>query len=158
MSDRLAADKDFQSFVIFSISLTTKIKETKSAKLFDSYVRNTANNNDAEAFVNSIGYVSKNSFNAALINNYKLKVRLNEKFSELKEFEKNAEAIRLAVNTVASEKLKPQTTTEQCWDAYFALTSIWSAYCLGVEDWSACILQSYSAISLFTIGCLLIAD
>jgi hypothetical protein len=135
-----------------------KIQSTGSANLLSKYSKQFASKDEKQTLAASFGFNSDESFRTFLINLYIQGASLNEKFPELKEFTKNESSIRLAARNVINSKLKPTVTAEQCWEAYFALTAIWSLYCQQEPDWSSCMIVSYAYIAGITIGCLLAVE
>ena len=153
LSDRLAADKDFQEFTVAMYQFLNKIQSMELGNLLTKYCRQTASKEEKITLATSIGFNSDETFRAFLVNLYIQGASLNEKFPELKEFTKYESSIRLAARNVVYSKLT--VTVEECWDAFFALTAIWSLYCQQAPDWSTCTIQSFALISAFTIGCLI---
>jgi hypothetical protein len=158
LSDRLAADKDFQAYAIATYEFIVKTRETKTGNLLVKYFNQSANLVEKATLATILGYNSEESLKSFLINVYKLKTNLNEKFPELQEFTKYQLQIRIARSKAAISVLKPQHTTEDCWDLFYTISTLCSTTCLAAPDWSTCWIDCFAGLGGLTILCLITAD
>jgi hypothetical protein len=158
LSEKLAADKDFQEFTLVFYFLTKKIKEANIGTQLVKYFNQSATALEREKIASIFGYNSDEKFRVFLLNTALRGVELGKKFPELKEYEKNKQSITQAGHMALSVTLKTFRDPAACWDMYFGLIAIWSAYCLTEPDWSTCITNAYAAISAATITCLILAE
>ncbi|MEQ1675474.1 MAG: hypothetical protein ABL876_02160 [Chitinophagaceae bacterium] len=158
LSDRLAADKDFQAYSIYTYEFIVKVRETKTGNLLVKYFNQTANAVEKETLAFALGYHSEEGVKSFLINAYKLKNDLNQKFPELREFEKYQADIRTARSKVAISVLRPHHTAEDCWDLFFAISTLCSTTCLTATEWSSCWIDCYAGLGGVITVCLIAAD
>lgn len=83
LSERLAADKNFQFYAISTYDFILNVKEKKSGKLLLKYLEQSISSEEKDLLLSALSYESENTFRLFLINSYNLKIKLDEKFPEL---------------------------------------------------------------------------
>lgn len=159
LSERLAADKDFQDFSLYVYSLFGKLKETKSSHLFKRFVSNAATEADLAILAGNLGYTGKKDFFKSLERLALLKTEVTCKFPELMEgTESINKVIESAALKVVEKIKKPELTTAECWLYWTTGLFACSQYCAYVEDYDTCWWSCSAAMSAAAGMCMLEAD
>lgn len=159
LSDRLAADIDFQKFSTGVHDLIVKVKETNSGQLFLEYLHRTISNENKAILLSNLGYFSEESFLSFFIDNNNHKEAVQRKFPELKKFEITKSDIENAVIKVFRNRNKLLHTDLDCLAAYAALLNACLNGCyLYANDVSLCIEECWLSVSAFYFSCILTAD
>lgn len=160
LSDRLAADKDFQDYSIAIYKMVNEVQKTKSGKLFTNYFDKKTSEEEKNTLSSIIGFSSNEEFVLYLkkINSHKLLIV--QKFPELLSIPNNQEVIETASKKVVKTVLKPNPhTTGDCW-AFFSASLL--ACTQGCEfsqmGYEYCLSWCYSVVSAAALTCFELAD
>jgi hypothetical protein len=122
LSERLAADKDFQDYVFFSYELTGKVLATQSAKLFKKVFDKIASKDEESKLLNNLGFDDRNELNRYLYTNLLKANSFYNKFSELRSLTNSSEIILSAARKVVTDnKLETKVVYRPltCWEQFF---------------------------------------
>lgn len=159
LSDRLAADKDFQEFSFLIYEFTGKTQATNSGKLLLNYFEQKNSSEETNSLLTNLGYSSQNDFNAFWKKIYRLKSAFQTNFSELTNMGNAKEILEVAAQKVAVEKefsKKAKYPASWCWAAWVAQMATCNLVCAGEPEscWLACYAFASSGAGL----CFLFAD
>lgn len=162
LSDRLAADKDFQDFAFMIYEFSARTQSTKSGKLVLNYFEHKITDEETKTMLGNLGFVSQTDFNAFWKKIYELKLSFQKEFPELVNLENAKEIVETAAQKVALEKDFSKLSkypTSYCWEALAAqLSFCMIVVCNGASDWENC-MAACTAIAITGSGlCFLLAD
>lgn len=157
LSDRLAADKDFQEFAIGVYNLIAKIQETKSGNLFVKYFQNSISEEDQLKLLTALGYSTNNEFRSFLKVTYEKNLSVNARF-KLLSIDNAKLAIEQAADKVVKEILKPVHTVADCWLLFVSGMSACFQGCPFSYDPEACYDYCYALVISSSSTCFLFAD
>ena len=120
LSDRLAADKDFQNFTMSVYCFLENIKTSDCAGLFKKYFSKELTIQEKEDFIFRSGFVTEEEFINTCKEIYSQKVAITTKFPELL-IPDNESTVKVAALKVASNKLQNiKLRTLDCWTLFCA--------------------------------------
>ncbi len=165
LSDRLAADKDFQEFSFLIYDFTAKVRTTKSGELVLNYFGKKTTEEESKTMLDKLGFFSKSEFQNYWKKIYQLKASFQSKFTELHDLPDVSEIVKIAAQRVALEKgfyknsNSAKLPASVCWLNLVVETNnctlIW---CYNAEDWEGC-MAACVALSIASSGiCFLFAD
>ncbi len=118
LSERLAADKDFQQFSFLIYEFTGKVQATKSGKLLINYFEYKNTTEEASILFSNLGFASSEKFNEYWKKIYQLKLNFQTKFPELISLNNPREILEVAAKKVAMNKVFSEISTLPtaiCW-------------------------------------------
>lgn len=160
MSDRLAADKDFQEFSCSINNLVGKIQLSKTGSFFQKYFQHTISDVELSKLLTGLDFTSKEEFSLFLKKILLLKAKVNSKFPEIVNDDSKKAAIEAAARKVILNLVKPNHTTGDCWVAWLAALSACSQYCAMQEvyTYDSCMWECTGIVSGPAGLCFLMAD
>lgn len=168
LSDRLAADKDFQEFSFLIYEFTGKTQATKSGKLLLNYFEQKNSSEETNTLLTNLGYSSQNDFNAFWKKIYRLKSAFQTNFSELASMGNAKETLEVAAQKVAVEKefsKKAKLPAAVCWTLLAAELGICSIYVCNAQGldncgcpWELCMGVCTAAAITYSGICFLFAE
>ena len=160
LSDRLAADKDFQDYSIAIFKMVTEVQKTKSGKLFTKYFDKNTSEEEKTTLSSIIGFSSNEEFVLYLkkINSHKLSI--TQKFPELLTIETNQEIIESASKEIVKTVLKPNPhTTSDCWLLFSSFLLTCNEACpFDGMDYETCLSWCYGSAAATAFICFETAD
>ena len=124
LSDRLAADKDFQEFSFLIYDFTGKVQATKSGRLVLNYFEHKITADESNTLFRKLGFASKEEFTEYWKKIYQLKENFQAKFTELINLSDAKAIVECASQKVAAEKeffKLVKYPVDYCWYALVAL-------------------------------------
>jgi hypothetical protein len=161
LSERLAAEKDFQDLSISVFSFFEKMQKSESGNLFKNLILRKTTENDAILFANKLGYSTLEELNLFFKNIVALKNHVQQRFPELISGDgDNKKEIESAAIKVLVAKGKPGHTTADCWVAWLAALTACSQYCALQETYyyDDCFWACSASVSSGAGLCFLLAD
>lgn len=108
LSDRLAADKDFQDFALGVYNLVAKIQRTKTSTLFANYLNRTISTEEKIIFLEN-WLSNRAGVNILFVNNNNHKTAFNTKFPALHKIDDSkivlVEAFKIVVKNFLSHHI-----------------------------------------------------
>ncbi len=162
MSDRLAADKDFQQFAFLTYELIGKVQESKSEKLLQAVLENRNSEQEAQTLLANLGFSTIVEFKNYWQNVYQLRYNFRTKFSEDFNNVDVKATIEQAVKKISPNQLflkAKKLPAYVCWGVFTAtLAGCQIIWCNGSEDWYSC-MSSCAALATSEMSlCYLFAD
>ncbi len=151
ISDRLAADENFQTFVTGMHAFTSKIKTNETVNLFQLIAEQKATPQQKEEFAKGIGMKSFAEVTA------ELKTVFTYKAGFQKTFEKDKIDLENYKNSVKKTAEFKRIKTSDCWTTFLALMSACTLACANSSD-SECYFTCMIPASSWFGSCFLIAD
>lgn len=159
LSDRLAADKDFQDFALGVYNLVAKIQRTKTSTLFANYLNRTISTEEKIIFLEKTGYQTEQELISFFVNNNNHKTAFNTKFPALHKIDDSKIVLVEAFKIVVKNFFKPSHTDLECLAAFAAsLNACYSGCYIYANDPFQCTLDCWTAISALYFMCILTAE
>lgn len=159
LSDRLAADKDFQEFSYSIYQLVGKLQATKTGIIFQKYFQHSISDVELSTLLSSLNFSSKDEFTMFIRKTILLKSEIVCKFPELAN-SNNKLFVESAAKKTSANFVKPIHTTGDCWVLFLSALSACTQGCAIYypSDWEACIDWCYGSVIAGSGLCFLLAD